>query len=108
MGLWCAVVLTRRVFEIIPYFQRVVRYIHQNSERHGVVEDFRDGPYTSYALVQSEADTRLERQQVLDHFGGREAVQQAHRAAAEGEDAVVHPTFEAAVARLHVGRRPRA
>ena len=79
------------------YFQHVVRYIHQNPERHDFVDDFRDWPHTSYASLQSGADTQLERRDVLDHFGGRDAVQQAHRAAAEGDEAFVQPAFEATV-----------
>ena len=79
------------------YFQHVVRYIHQNPERHGLVDDFRDWPYTSYASLQSRADTRLERRVVLDHFGGRTAVRQAHRAVAGEETGFVEPSFEATV-----------
>lgn len=79
------------------YFQRVVRYIHQNPERHGLVEDFRDWTYTSYAALQSRQDTRLERQFVLDHFGGREGIQQAHRTVASSEEAFVAPSFESTV-----------
>lgn len=79
------------------YFQHVVRYIHQNPERHGFVDDFREWPYTSYASLQSGADTHLERRDVLEHFGGRDSVRQAHRATAEGDTAFVQPAFEATV-----------
>lgn len=79
------------------YFQHVVRYIHQNPERHGLVGDFRDWIYTSYASLQSREDTRLERQFVLDHFGGREGIRQAHRIVASSEEAFVTPSFESTV-----------
>lgn len=89
------------------YFQHVIRYIHQNPARHGLVDDFRDWPYTSCASLQSRADTRLERQFVLDHFGGRESMRQAHRAEAPGEAAFVTPSFESTVeASLKGGQRP--
>lgn len=54
-------------------FHAVVRYIHQNPQKHGFVDDFRDWPYSSYDALVSEKPTRLQRNMVLDWFGGRDA-----------------------------------
>ena len=79
------------------YFQQLVCYIHQNPARHGFVADFRTWPHSSYAALQSEAPTHLEREFVLEHFGGRNAVRQAHRVNADMPDALTDLSFEAKV-----------
>ncbi len=52
------------------YFKNVVTYIHRNPQHHGFVDDFRDWPYSSYDVVLSDKSTRLQRDVVLDWFGG--------------------------------------
>ena len=61
----------RRV-EVIgkTYFKNVVAYIHRNPQHHGFVDDFREWPYSSYDVVLTEKPTRLQRDVVLDWFGG--------------------------------------
>jgi putative transposase len=56
----------------------VIRYIHQNPQKHGFVEDFRDWPYSSYGGLASEKSTRLKRDSVLDLFGGRSGYAAIH------------------------------
>lgn len=55
------------------YFARLVTYIHRNPELHGFVDDFRDWPYSSYDALCTEKPTRVQRDAVLDWFGGPEA-----------------------------------
>ena len=52
------------------YFRNVVAYIHRNPQHHGFVDDFREWPYSSYDVVLSDKSTRLQRDVVLDWFGG--------------------------------------
>ncbi len=61
----------RRV-EVIgaAYFKNVVAYIHRNPQHHGFVDDFREWPYSSYDVVLSDKSTRLQRDVVLEWFGG--------------------------------------
>ncbi len=59
-------------------FTAVVRYIHQNPQKHGFVPDFREWPYSSYHSLLSDKPTRLERDAVLEWFGGREAYESLH------------------------------
>jgi hypothetical protein len=49
----------------------VVAYIHQNPQKHGFVEDFREWKYSSYPFLISENDTFLNRETVIDLFGSR-------------------------------------
>jgi len=52
-------------------FFQVITYIHQNPQKHQFVEDFRDWKYSSYGTILSEKPTRLQRDVVLDWFGGK-------------------------------------
>jgi hypothetical protein len=59
-------------------FHAVVRYIHQNPQKHGFVDDFRDWLHSSYDALMSEKPTRLKRKMVLDWFGGRDEYASSH------------------------------
>ena len=48
----------------------LISYIHRNPEKHGLVEDFRDWPHSSYQAILSEAPTQVRRQEVLAWFDG--------------------------------------
>ena len=75
--------LFQRPFGRIPvttdaYFTQLVIYIHQNPQRHGLVDDFRDWPYSSYQAIIGSKATKLEREEVLSWFGDKEALNVAH------------------------------
>jgi putative transposase len=41
----------------VEYHNRLVRYIHQNPQRHGLVKDFRDWPFSSYQYLHAVGAT---------------------------------------------------
>jgi len=57
----------------------LVAYIHQNPQKHGLVRDFRDWPYSSYATFMSRKPTQLKRDAILDWFGGVGALRDFHQ-----------------------------
>ncbi len=83
----------RRLVDSDLYFVALVRYIHRNPERHGLIADFRDWPWSSYGAILGEGagsgsgsempsfekmaslslSLSLERDDVLARFGGRAA-----------------------------------
>jgi REP element-mobilizing transposase RayT len=65
------------------YFARLVVYIHQNAQKHGLVDDFRDWPYSSYQAHLSEKPTQVDRDEVLGWFDGRQSFAMAHRQEAD-------------------------
>ena len=69
----------RKLVDYDRYFISVVTYIHRNAQKHGFVPDFRDWPYSSYAAVMSTKPTRVQRDRVLEWFGGRSGFEEAHR-----------------------------
>jgi putative transposase len=75
--------LFQRPFGRIPvttdaYFARLIVYIHQNPQKHGFVEDFRDWPYSSYHTLFSDKPTHLQRDTVLSWFNGPQNVATLH------------------------------
>ena len=53
------------------YFAALVRYIHRNPQKHGLISDFREWQWSSYGMILEERPTRLLRDDVLAWFGGR-------------------------------------
>ena len=60
------------------YFYQLIIYIHQNPQKHGFVTDFRDWPYSSYNGITSTKPSRLDRDAVLELFGGADGFKQQH------------------------------
>ena len=46
------------------------------------MDDYRDWPYSSYEALTGGGETRLDRDQVLDWFGGLKGLAAAHQRAA--------------------------
>ena len=66
--------LFERPFKRIPvtdsnYFARLLVYIHQNPQRHGLIEDYRDWPYSSYGIFTGDQATFVKRDVVREWFG---------------------------------------
>jgi len=61
------------------YFNRLVIYIHQNPQKHSLVEDFRNWPYSSYHALLSRKPTRLQRNDVLTWFGSAKNIETSHQ-----------------------------
>ena len=60
------------------YFACLVAYIHRNPQKHGLVDDFRCWPYSSYRATLSDKSTRIQRDAVLDWFDGRAGFETFH------------------------------
>jgi putative transposase len=54
-------------------------YIHRNPQRHGLTADFCDWSWSSYKAIISSQPIKLERDDVLTWFGGRDNFIEAHR-----------------------------
>ncbi|GGK88032.1 transposase [Rufibacter glacialis] len=60
------------------YFTRLVYYIHFNPQHHGLLDDFSDWPHSSYHSILSKKQTNLQREEVLQWFGGRNWFENFH------------------------------
>ena len=65
------------------YFVVLVTYIHQNPLRHGFVDDLQEWPFSSYHAILSSKPAQVERDVVLDWFGGVERFRMAHHTAVD-------------------------
>lgn len=61
------------------YFSRLIFYIHFNPQHHGLLADFSEWPHSSYHTVLSTSKTALQRNEVLEWFGGSEAYKAFHQ-----------------------------
>ena len=62
----------RKQIENDAYFTELVFYIHGNTQHHGLSNDFRKDTHSSYQSILSDKPTLLEREAILEWFGGRE------------------------------------
>lgn len=60
-------------------FWSVIAYIHQNPQRHGFVDDFRDWKWSSFSVLLSDKPTKLKRDAVMEWFGGKEGYLDLHQ-----------------------------
>jgi REP element-mobilizing transposase RayT len=63
----------------LAYFNQLIVYIHKNPTKHGITDDYKDYTYSSYHSIISDANTRLQRQDVLTAFGDIEHFQLQHQ-----------------------------
>lgn len=71
--------IRRKLVEDDIYYIQLINYIHQNPAHHGFVDKASEWPLSSYHLFLSHKETRLEREKVLDWFGGRKAFVEFHK-----------------------------
>ncbi len=62
----------RKRIENKKYLLNVISYLHQNPQKHGFTNDYRDWPHSSYKSHLSQKQTRLERASVHELFGSKE------------------------------------
>jgi REP-associated tyrosine transposase len=63
----------RKLITNEKYFLEIIYYIHSNIQKHGLYDDFKKYPYSSYTSLLSHKPTLLQREEVLEWFGGRKA-----------------------------------
>jgi hypothetical protein len=61
------------------YFSRLVYYIHFNPQKHGLIDDFREYPHSSYHAHLSDKSTKLQRKEVIDWFGDKKSYEEFHQ-----------------------------
>lgn len=61
------------------YFENLIFYIHFNPQKHCFVADFRDWYWSSYQELTGNGPTILQRDKVLELFGGVQGLEEFHR-----------------------------
>jgi REP element-mobilizing transposase RayT len=62
----------RKVIEESTYLTRIILYIHANPQKHKCVKDFKEYRFSSYNGIIGNKSTKLNRNEVLEWFGGKE------------------------------------
>lgn len=60
------------------YFRDLVCYIHLNPQNHGLVDDFRDYPFSSYSRYVTEESLYINLEFTLTQFGGKDNFLELH------------------------------
>jgi len=68
----------RVMIESEAHFTFLIYYIHANPMKHRLVSNFRQYLWSSYQSILSDKPTQLERAEVIDWFGGKEAFKEYH------------------------------
>lgn len=69
----------RKPVEDGAYLMHLIVYIHQNPQHHGLVDDFRDWPYSSYsAYISEDGRSRIDRSIVMGWFDSPADFLEAH------------------------------
>ncbi|MDQ7948891.1 MAG: hypothetical protein REI78_11345 [Pedobacter sp.] len=64
------------------YFNRIIHYIHLNPVHHGFVASVNDWKYSSYhSIIDPQGALKLEREAILEWFGGIAAFVEFHQTA---------------------------
>jgi putative transposase len=74
------------------HFSQLLVYIHRNPQKHGLVQDFRLWPHSSYPALVSTRPTRVQRETVLSWFGGPLGFVQTH--GLDAADPGIEPLIE--------------
>ena len=62
----------RTIIENIPSLCRAVVYIHTNPAHHKITNDFENYKYSSFQSLLSNKETKLNREEILKWFGGKD------------------------------------
>jgi len=76
----------RKEIDNVHYNKLLMVYIHQNAQRHGLVMNFNEWPYTSYHLFLSEKPSRLKRSEAMSWFSNEADFIARHEASIDFRD----------------------
>ncbi len=61
------------------HLQQAIIYVHANAQKHQIISDFRNHPYTSYIAILNNDTTFIDNKNVLIFFGGTEKFIPIHK-----------------------------
>ena len=73
---------------------QVVRYIHFNPQKHGLVDDFRGYPFSSFPAFRSTQASHLKRNEVIEWFCGLEQFDEFHSSLEFQDTELIDDIFE--------------
>lgn len=80
----------RKEIDSENYLTTIIQYIHHNPIHHGFCNRYEDWPYSSYKVFINKGATRIDRNYVLNWFGGRDAFTHFHQLNIQLPDTSLH------------------
>jgi putative transposase len=71
------------------YLKYAIFYTHYNSEKHGIVTDFKTYKYSSFHALTVKSQTKINRDYVFDLFGGKSSFLNYHEIMHEEREAII-------------------
>ena len=68
----------RKLIDNDSYITSMIYYCHYNAQLHGMVEDFKDWPFSSYRPIIERQESIVAGDKVLEWFGGWNAFKKQH------------------------------
>ncbi|MFA5835056.1 MAG: hypothetical protein WDA22_16380 [Bacteroidota bacterium] len=68
----------RKLIDNDLYYTRLIYYIHANPSHHGIVDDFKTYPWSSFTPLLNGPASMLQRQDVLSFFNGMDGYREFH------------------------------
>ncbi|MBS1975122.1 MAG: hypothetical protein JST13_12275 [Bacteroidetes bacterium] len=69
----------RRLVNTDSYFSKIIHYIHANPVHHGLAQSIEEWRWSSYHAIISAKATKINRDEVLKWFNGKEGFIQTHQ-----------------------------
>jgi putative transposase len=69
----------RKAVDSETYFTNLIAYLHRNPQRYGICHEFEVYPYSSCGRHLQPRPSKLQKEAVLNWFGGTDAYQQCHQ-----------------------------
>ncbi len=69
----------RKPVEDHSYYVQVMHYIHMNPGYHGLIDDWRNWPYSSYRAFFSTGSSKVDREDALSRCGGKATFETLHQ-----------------------------
>ena len=61
------------------YLVNIVKYIHKNPQKHGVMNDFENYTWSSYPIIKNNYDSYIKKEEVLSWFDTKENFVACHK-----------------------------
>ncbi len=69
----------RKLVDNQAYFTSLILYIHANPQQHGICEDYKTYPHSSYNRILIDKPSKLYKKEVLAWFNGTDEYAQFHK-----------------------------
>ncbi|MCO5193180.1 MAG: hypothetical protein M9930_07800 [Anaerolineae bacterium] len=69
----------RKPVDSEAYLLTLITYIHQNPQKHGLIDDYREWKWSSYSAYCSDQPSNIQREEVFAWFGGQRHFSETHQ-----------------------------